>query len=109
MATHTGGEWRIEAGQVLTVEPECGNCEGWDFQNIDIHAGDVLVAVVSMSQSPRPGVPRMTDSAEAAANARLVAAAPQMLAALRGVLPYAGGMLAADIKESIFAATGERS
>ena len=108
MAQHTGGEWHTDTGPVLTVEPECGNCKGWDFQNIDIYAGDVLVAVVSMSQSPRPGVPRVTDIAEAAANARLVAAAPQMLAALRGLLPYAVGILAADIKESIFAATGER-
>ena len=112
MAQHTGGEWHTDAGQVLTVEPDCGNCPRWDFQNIDIYAGEKLVAVVSMSQSPRPGVTRVTDAEEAIANARLVAAAPAMLAALRELAHDDDDVCICPAcrfgKPAIFAATGER-
>lgn len=63
-AQHTPGPWSID----------------WNISRLDIHAGGRLVA--TLRRSTRDGPPTY-DDAEAKANARLIAAAPEMLEALR--------------------------
>lgn len=64
---HTPGPWEID----------------WNISRLDIHASGQLVA--TLRRSTKDGAPTY-DDAEAKANAGLIAAAPDLLEALRGAL-----------------------
>ena len=110
MDKHTQGEWGLHQyygeGTVDRVPPRDG---GWEYLHIPIAAGDKIICEAKANTSTNGGWPHVTDWDECRANARLMIAAPRMLAALRAVLSrYAGDMSFADIdhiKATIKAAT----
>lgn len=80
MSAHTPGPWRVTGPNV--------------------RAGDALVAIVTNHWADEP-----TPDDEKASNARLIAAAPALLAALQAVADYwAGGDVPADIDAQMRAA-----
>ena len=82
-AQHTPGPWNLHAhydGSPLVVTGDTG--ESWIHWSRRIAKGDMLIGDIEATTAPRPGFPRVTNPLEMEANARLIAAAPEMLAAL---------------------------
>lgn len=65
-AAHTPGPWYLD----------------WDMTRINVHAEGVQIAIVRRSTKDGTASP-IYDDAEARANARLIAAAPELLAACK--------------------------
>jgi hypothetical protein len=80
---YTTGPWCIHRGYANAETIRCDdNGESWEFTHTHIGAGDKIVAQVQ-HQSKDSGWPHVHDVEEMWANARLIAAAPEMLDALR--------------------------
>jgi hypothetical protein len=83
LAGHTPGPWRIrnDHAQPFPVKPtEVGGTDGFTALNLDLCAGEKTVAEAVM-WTAQAGHPRVDNEAECRANARLIAAAPDLLAA----------------------------
>ncbi len=84
--THTQGPWCIHRAyanaQTMTVAEDDG--ESWDFTHTYIAQGEKIIAQVQQ-QSKSHGWPAVHSVDEMWANARLIAAAPEMLAALESL------------------------
>lgn len=86
MSRHTPGPWNIhplyDNGPYLVSSEEYGDT--WQHMNIAVAAGEKLIGEVSYCTRKEPfrGSPRVDDVEEARANARLMVAAPELLAAL---------------------------
>jgi len=89
MSTHTSGEWRLHPSygenEVGRVFDQYG-VPGWEYLDVPIAAGETLIGCASARRAPNPGWPRVTDWEECRANARLMIAAPVMLAALESLV-----------------------
>jgi len=84
--THTQGPWCIHRAyanaQTMTVAEDNG--ESWDFTHTYIAQGEKIIAQVQQ-QSKSHGWPAVQNVNEMWANARLIAAAPSMQAALESL------------------------
>jgi len=84
--THTQGPWCIHRAyanaQTMTVAEDDG--ESWDFTHTYIAQGEKIIAQVQQ-QSKSKGWPSVESVGEMWANARLIAAAPDLLAALESL------------------------
>jgi hypothetical protein len=84
--THTLGPWCIHRAyanaQTMTVTED--DRESWDFTHTYIAQGEKIIAQVQQ-QSKSQGWPSVQSVDEMWANARLIAAAPEMLAALESL------------------------
>jgi len=85
--THTPGPWRFDCGQpegAMRVNGSDGRV--WDYTGFRFWSGDVLLGEVDcykfLDAQPSSGFERTQDREQAEANARLIAAAPELLAAL---------------------------
>ena len=82
--THTSGPWGIHRGYVnaptMTITGDDG--ERWEFTHTHIGQGDKILAQIQ-HQSKDSGWPHVHDVEEMWANARLIASAPELLAALK--------------------------
>jgi len=58
----------------------------WTFRRVVIGAGNKTVAEALMWTAPNGGYPRVDNVDEQDANAHLIAAAPELLTALRGLI-----------------------
>lgn len=95
-AKHTPGQWAID----------------WNISRLDIHSGGKLIATLRRSTKD-------VDDAEAAANARLIGAAPDLLEAAMAALAYNDAVRFPDgrgdfswaphLRAAIAAATGSAS
>ena len=78
--THTSGPWCIHRGYAnaptMTITGDDG--ERWEFTHTHIGQGDKIIAQVQ-HQSKDSGWPHVHDVEEMWANARLIAAAPELL------------------------------
>ena len=80
---YTTGPWCIHRGYANAETIRCDdNGESWEFTHTHIGAGDKIVAQVQ-HQSKDSGWPHVHEVEEMWANARLIAAAPEMLDALK--------------------------
>ena len=83
--THTSGPWCIHRAyanaQTLTVTDDNGD---WDFTHTYIGQGERIIAQVQ-HRSKDSGWPSVCSVDEMWSNARLIAAAPEMLEALRNL------------------------
>lgn len=84
--THTSGPWCIHRGyknaQTLALTDDNG--ESWEFTHTYIGQGEKIIAEVQ-HQSKDSGWPHVHDVDEMWANARLIAAAPELLAVAKWV------------------------
>ena len=82
--THTQGPWCIHRAYAnaptMTITGDDG--ESWEFTHTHIGQGDKIIAQVQ-HQSKDSGWPHVHNVEEMWANARLIAAAPELLAALK--------------------------
>jgi hypothetical protein len=87
--TQTPGPWTVHpystvaAGTIAATDKR----PGWTYRDIIIGAGETIVARVESSTIPpeMAGYPRVREDQEAEANARLIMAAPDLLAVLHEV------------------------
>lgn len=85
--THTSGPWCIHRGyaNAPTMKITGDDGESWEFTHTHIGQGEKIIAQVQ-HQTKDSGWPHVHDVEEMWANARLIAAAPKMLDALKGLL-----------------------
>ena len=85
-AKHTPGPWRFhpayEAPERLVIPPKDNGEHGWVAWTVRIAQGEKLVAATNGSSYVNGGHQRPNNPEEVVANAHLIAAAPEMLAAL---------------------------
>ncbi len=82
--SHTPGPWNIHPAYVndqpLLVRSDDG--ERWNWLAVHIAKGEQMIGYAEFNDCARCGFPRVDDIEEARANARLMVAAPELLAAL---------------------------
>ena len=100
-AQHTPGPWKV-SDKMMTDEMVCrhDNIGAWVYSRRDIEGAGKLLATASASEpigtDYNGGHPQVESRDEMLANARLIAAAPELLDALRLVLAHDGALTGAD-------------
>lgn len=89
VVAHTPGPWsihRLSHDGVVPCVPEDGS-QPFEFRNVFVGAGEKVVAeVVMWTAGANGGYPRVDNTPEQDANARLITSAPDLLSALKDVL-----------------------
>jgi hypothetical protein len=113
--SHTPGPWNIHPAyigdQPIPVRSEDGE-QRWNWLALRIAKGERLIGYAEFNDCDDCGFPRIDDVEEARANARLMVAAPELLAALSDILDVLGEeaenmpLVAARARAAIAKATG---
>lgn len=85
-AKHTPGPWSLHAHMGGEHTTDCSEDHGFIAHTCHIGAGDILLAEVEAyryTSGESSGFARVSDFDECRANARLIAAAPELLEALK--------------------------